>query len=392
VSNRKLLLADDSVTIQKVINLTFADEGIQVMAVGDGDTAMERFYDFRPDIVLADVNMPGMNGYRICENLRQHEDTANIPVILLVGSFESFDENEARRVGANDWLTKPFQSIRQLVTKVSELLEAPASNGGQDSNAVIEPEVLVADHEDHPPTKENEDIDDLYRQSFVETIELPGAFKQEHMLGDAGMDDEMIETVHAGAVNAVPEIREFSFSPVEDISEFADTVPGAAHTTFEMPASETANFDETLPVIDFRPAEVPDRAEIPVDDYDSLGSASFDAEVHRENEFVFQPEPEIVADEPLALRDAPPEFDEMNLLEIPSTQTGTQDAVRSDENIAMLGGATRSDDLSPEFIEAVARKVIERISDNVIRQIAWQVVPQVAESVLREKAEKESNQ
>jgi CheY-like chemotaxis protein len=119
VSKRKLLLADDSITIQKVVNLTFADEGIEVTAVGDGNTAMEKFVETVPDLVMVDVNMPGYNGYKICEMIKQNEETRHIPVILLVGSFEPFNEEEARRVGADDYLTKPFQSIRQLVTKVT---------------------------------------------------------------------------------------------------------------------------------------------------------------------------------------------------------------------------------------------------------------------------------
>lgn len=124
---KKLLLADDSVTIQKVVNLTFADEGIEVVAVGDGDAAMERFVEFAPDLLMVDVNMPGMDGYRICEMIKQDQETAHIPVILLVGSFEPFDEDEAYRVGADGYLTKPFQSIRQLVGKVSALLDSNAA-------------------------------------------------------------------------------------------------------------------------------------------------------------------------------------------------------------------------------------------------------------------------
>jgi DNA-binding response OmpR family regulator len=122
MSKRKLLLADDSITIQKVVNLTFADEGIEVIAVGDGDSAMRKFDDFIPDLVMADVNMPGMNGYEMCHIIKNNEETNQIPVILLVGSFEPFDEAEATRVGADDYLTKPFQSIRQLVNKVTDLL------------------------------------------------------------------------------------------------------------------------------------------------------------------------------------------------------------------------------------------------------------------------------
>jgi Response regulator containing CheY-like receiver, AAA-type ATPase, and DNA-binding domains len=77
VSKPKLLLADDSATIQKVVNLTFADEGIEVIGVGDGDTAMERFSEIRPDIVLADVNMPGLSGYEVCETIRRRDDGGN---------------------------------------------------------------------------------------------------------------------------------------------------------------------------------------------------------------------------------------------------------------------------------------------------------------------------
>ena len=91
MSKPKLLLADDSLTIQKVINLTFADEGIDVITVGDGDSALREIAQALPDIVLADVHMPGPSGYEICSLMSGIEETANIPVILLVGSFEQFD-------------------------------------------------------------------------------------------------------------------------------------------------------------------------------------------------------------------------------------------------------------------------------------------------------------
>src|SRR6267142_1261902 len=122
LAGRKLLLADDSVTIQKVIDLTFADEGVQVIAFGDGREAMAKIEEIAPDVVLADVFMPFMNGYEVCEYIKQHEKLKHIPVMLLVGSFEPFDEAEARRVGADDTLTKPFQSIRRLIDKVGALV------------------------------------------------------------------------------------------------------------------------------------------------------------------------------------------------------------------------------------------------------------------------------
>ena len=126
VTGRKLLLADDSITIQKVVDLTFTDEGLEVVTVSDGQQALEKLDEFTPDIVLADVFMPGLDGYQLCEHIKRSERFSHIPVMLLVGSFEPFDEAEARRVGADDYLTKPFQSIRTLIGKVRNLL----SGGG----------------------------------------------------------------------------------------------------------------------------------------------------------------------------------------------------------------------------------------------------------------------
>ena len=137
MSKHKLLLADDSITIQKVVNLTFADEGVEVISVSDGNAAIEKLAEFTPDLVMVDINMPGMSGYEICERIRQNEATRQTPVILLVGSFEPFDEEEARRVGANDFLTKPFQSIRQLVTKVTGLLDAGKESADSSTDKII---------------------------------------------------------------------------------------------------------------------------------------------------------------------------------------------------------------------------------------------------------------
>jgi len=122
LTGRKLLLADDSLTIQKVVSLTFTDEEMEVVTVGSGAQAIEKLNETLPDIVLADVFMPEPNGYQLCEHIKGHERTRHIPVMLLVGTFEPFNEAEARRVGADDVLTKPFQSIRDLMNKVGGLL------------------------------------------------------------------------------------------------------------------------------------------------------------------------------------------------------------------------------------------------------------------------------
>ena len=117
----RILLADDSITIQKVVNLTFAEEGIEVVAVSSGDQAEKRLSEVKPDLVLADIFMPGKNGYELCESIKQNPQFRNVPVVLLVGAFEPFDQNEARRVRADAHLTKPFES-RTLIETVRRLI------------------------------------------------------------------------------------------------------------------------------------------------------------------------------------------------------------------------------------------------------------------------------
>ena len=98
-----LLLADDSVTIQRVIELTFADEDIKVVAVSDGDQAIEKLAASPPDIVLADIGMPGKNGYEVAQYIRQTPKLAHIPVVLLTGDDE---RGRGRRDGGPAPVTK----------------------------------------------------------------------------------------------------------------------------------------------------------------------------------------------------------------------------------------------------------------------------------------------
>lgn len=141
--SRKLLLADDSTTIQKVVSLTFADEGLEVTTVSDGDEAVRYLEENEPpDIVLADVFMPGLDGYRLCERIKSDPRLRHIPVVLLIGTFEPFSVMEARRVGANDVLTKPFQSIRGLVNKVGSLLGGSDAKKEPEASDTPEPEGL----------------------------------------------------------------------------------------------------------------------------------------------------------------------------------------------------------------------------------------------------------
>ena len=116
-----LLLADDSITIQRVIELTFADEDIRVLVVGDGRQAIERLQAEPVDIVLADIGMPERSGYEVAAFVKGNPGLSHIPVVLLSGAFEPLDEYRAREVGCDGVLMKPFEP-QMVITRVRELL------------------------------------------------------------------------------------------------------------------------------------------------------------------------------------------------------------------------------------------------------------------------------
>lgn len=223
---RKLLLADDSPTIQKVISLTFEDEDFEVVAVGDGAQALRALAaEPPPDVVLADVVMPGPDGYELCERIKRDARLGRVPVVLLVGTFEPFNEAEARRVGADTVLTKPFQSIRNLVGKVGSLLggESKADEPADAPRDERRPE------EETARTEAAARLDALARDAEVKDepvehhVEDPAA-----SFADLGADDELIEARPAEAFGAPPTFarrRSDAPDPVEPPDSVVQAAP-----------------------------------------------------------------------------------------------------------------------------------------------------------------------
>src|SRR6185503_20013370 len=135
---KKILLADDSITIQKVIELTFSDEDFEVVTVGNGRLAVEKVQDVRPDLVLCDIIMPEKDGYEVCDFIKKTPALSHIPVLLLTGAFEPFDQERAARVGCDGFLAKPFEP-QTLIAKVKELLNQGGARVARPSPAPAPP-------------------------------------------------------------------------------------------------------------------------------------------------------------------------------------------------------------------------------------------------------------
>lgn len=401
MAKHRLLLADDSVTIQKVVNLTFADEGIEVITAGDGNTAMQKFVESMPDLVMVDVNMPGFDGYRICEMIKQDEETRRIPVILLVGSFEPFDEAEARRVGADAYLTKPFQSIRQLVSKVSDLLNH--SNG-----------------ENSSPSSSDFVLEFGEKATIADSFNDVSATKNEtnfELFGGDGFDDEIIQTNQIGSLPA-DEMQKFVFEPNLQMSEsnFADT--SADENREETTETLSFNLDDFEPtpenptdaevspldekVYDFddeQPfATATDALEQPPEktlgnDKNTMSETNFDTVPQSQNDSFFDFDDLNFLDIPPLAKKPLPEFKP----EVPTEQVSENPAVKTAaENIEPEKADKNADtaqttNFSPEVIEAIAKRVVAELSDKVVREIAREITPQMTESIIREMARKKTN-
>src|SRR2546426_6982218 len=114
-----------------MVGIALKDQGIEVVAVGNGEAAVRRIPDVHPDLVLADVFMPVKNGYEVCEFVKKDQRFSHIPVILLVGAFDPLDEHEAQRVGADGVLKKPFVPPEPLISMVKSALSRSGGGSGR---------------------------------------------------------------------------------------------------------------------------------------------------------------------------------------------------------------------------------------------------------------------
>jgi CheY-like chemotaxis protein len=364
---KKILLADDSITIQKVVELTFSDSDFDVISVGNGEQALRKAHELKPDIALLDVIMPEKNGYEVCQLFKQDPELRRMPVLLLTGTFESFDRGRAEAAGADGYLTKPFES-QMLISKVEELLASaprhvvPSERAGR-MEVVTEGRIMTVDAPRPPEPK---------REAAAAAEGPPPAAAP-----DAAWEEEQTESDEPRAqevsfperpVEAAPEaraaFREWAAGD-DEAGEEAPLEPPPAAPAFEEdegsgpPAAALPRGDEaghagdtaTSPLA--AAAAYPDRPLAP-DTYEQ----TFDMQEGAEPVPLAAPPPRPDPPEPGTLYSGP------------------------DPAAAPAPGAGA---LSPELIEQIARRVVEKLSDQVIREVAWEVIPDLAELLIRQR-------
>jgi CheY-like chemotaxis protein len=428
---RKLLLADDSLAVQKVIDLTFTDEGMQVTTVSDGRLALEQLEQVAPDVVLADVFMPGVGGYELCEFIKQSERFGEIPVMLLVGSFEPFDEAEARRAGADDVVTKPFQSIRELVGRVGSLLggkkseEEPAAH--EYSTLGLAQEEASTQPLDQPPQGTNVFVeaarlsDESASADEPVTIAPGGDSSQEAgpvatALGTDTLelqtaDTRRLEPIEIESAGSAAEPTPSTQEDTIEIEPVMDTRAADAATT-EIPSIGAPGMNEQLSpriaqpgatdvlndsLLDLESELTPSAVdedfildldlEEPVHET-TAGYESYAPEAQMDGETVAVAEIPEASPAPSYEYEAVAESQQWTIIpESPPAEVAPPIAIEEQQSAAPAPEANAG--LSAEAIDAIAHRVVEQLSDKVVREIAWEVVPELAELLIKQKLEEQ---
>ncbi len=412
---KTLLLADDSVTIQKVVGITFASEDVELVTVDNGDAALKRAREIKPDLVLADVSMPGLNGYELCAALKADPELSRIPVLLLTGTFERFDMERATRAKVDAYIAKPFEA-QALVDQVHQLLERelppvvehlPAANTPADPQAA--PDFSFDDLEFEAGTKPA-------AASEQSPVSPPSPGPAMNTSVAAPLDAEAATALTPPDEVAVAVNTDDGKTQREEISQLGDSLfnAGAVLESLHLPAP-----DETARSGGFLKAD-PSSVD-PADDLDaSADSGSIDVDPQGQSEVLGEvlvqparplaphPADKTVAWEPekSPLIDPEPEEVEAGLdwaepasaepEPMPAAEPLLDDPIEDPEPAATIADAEPLPagpdvDAMREVLEKLAWEAFGPLSEQLVREIvqkmeaiAWEVVPQLAERLLQD--------
>ena len=368
-----LLLADDSATIQRVIEMTFAEEDVRVVAVGDGREAMERIAADPPDIVLADTHMPEKDGYDVSAFVKADGALSHIPVVLLTGAFDPVDDARAREVGCDAVLVKPFEP-KAVLERVRELLGAPDSGSAAAAGAPAAPRPEPEPANAAPRPREAPGSDAAPGSPASADAAAPKAPVDAAPESPASADAAASKASVGAAAPGSPASADASApkTPVAPASPAAASkspvgaaAPGPPASAPKSPAAAPVVTPSTSGGGD-GPAE-PDPA--------SAASGRAAPPTWAEAAGAPPPAPAVPAVEappPPSLADA--------FAALLAAEQGDVDRARAAWPWPRRGAPAGEDDL----VERVAERVVERLSDDVTGELVSEVVARVAERMVRD--------
>lgn len=403
----KLLVADDSITIQKVIGIIFGGDDYSLTVVDNGKTAIEKAREICPDVLLIDALMPGMTGYEVSEAVRATPALANKPILILTGSFEPFDEDKAKKCGADDFLAKPFES-QQIISKVKELAELGIAR----ERAALAAQPPVAPRAEPEPAPAFEPAAVTFAApAFVQHTEAPQSIPQsdiwEAFTPEVGSTPPPISAA-TPVVEPAPIATPFEFSTDPDV--FA-IVNEESDSQLVQPATVTGSSMQStgsqwIPVeehtFEFEEETVSEHPQTALTEHaapkmeSSFGDISFEDDQPVQPSIVAAPVSAPVAETavplPSAVEAAFASFDEPATTFTPQMTAFEEPAQPVQAAAPVLSSPEPSPVVvSPAIAAAPAaltedqlKAAISAASKEVIERIVWEVVPDLAEALIKE--------
>ncbi|MDD2272613.1 MAG: response regulator [Desulfuromonadaceae bacterium] len=361
----KVLVADDSITIQKVIGIIFGGGEYSLTVVDNGKSAVEKAREINPDILLIDALMPGMSGYEVAEAVRSTPALASKPILILTGSFEPFDEEKAKRCGADDFIAKPFES-QQIITKVKELL-ALGNSRAQQSAQVSPPQPVQQAQESSAPAFDIQqpaapaDIWSAFTPEAEPQVEAPSA----------PVADTPIEATKEPDVFAI--VNEESDAQLVQADATIEISPSHTGSQWVPVEENTFEFEEEMITAPLQTILADQQVPLPET---SFGDISFEDDAVAPAPPVAQAVSEPVFSVTSDVTDFTAQSPE---LEAPEPELETPAIV---ETVAPVAAVAPSQPLN--LTEEQLRAAIMSASKDVIERIVWEVVPDLAEAMIRE--------
>jgi CheY-like chemotaxis protein len=421
---KRILLADDSITIQKVIELTFSDEDFEVVTVGNGRLAIERLEEVNPDIVLCDIIMPEKDGYEVCDHIKKHPTLSRVPVLLLTGAFEPFDQERATRVGCDGFLAKPFEPS-MLIGKVKDLLAQAGSRSGAAAASPapaavpeaapvprFEPVPAVGPSPGPAASFISDSADEPMIEEFPAVVPLDEAMPQpqeqeeaasaleRELYGEPGGDG------FSGPAVTAEEAQTLSELPAADTSSStmmfrADDVhwppppedASPAGPAVAPPADPVPAFDEVFEAelqagVSDAPEDVSTESfgsTIPFTSHVEAAASEPEPDPVFEMALGSEPAREVAAFEPAAVvttvaPPAPPDLpEEVSFAEVTPAPAAKPVAAPS---------AAAEVAVPVDMVAQIAQRVVSQISEKMVREVAWEVIPDLAETLIKKEIER----
>ena len=387
-TSAKLLLAEDSLTIQKVFAVTFQQSGISLTMVDNGIDAVRLAREISPDLVVADVSLPGKDGFHVASELRSPAAGVSCPVLILAGTLSPFDEERFKSCGANGVLFKPFE-YQELIDKVEALIRGPK----EPVPAPGEKERLT------PPAEEPWDFSDILSEAEKEAgaASVSPSVKADDRGGAApssagGALSLKDFDVSLEDIEGKPERKETAPKPTPPKQEEQDRIapyPDVPEERFRtVEHIEEPAFDDSPPAV----TDLTSALESALETVEELEEVDFVETIEpHEQKAHRSPPPKEAAPSPSAI------FPESAAVvpERPSPPPSPPAGARPTEEQLRQLFAERAQEIfgqvAAEIVEKVMREMAEKLTKEFteriresVENVAWEVIPATTEALIRE--------